>query len=58
MSLAEQPGVFDHVIVNDTVEDAYTKLRETIEKVCMVFHSLKNHYSLSLSGLCRVLEFP
>ena len=26
-TVASQPGVFDHVVVNDTVENAYSQLR-------------------------------
>jgi guanylate kinase len=27
LCLAGQPGVFDHVVVNETVDNAYTQLR-------------------------------
>eukprot|EP00731_Ephydatia_muelleri_P018814 Em0011g854a len=31
LEYAEQPGVFDQIIVNDTVDNAYARLREAIE---------------------------
>ena len=30
--------MFDHIIVNDTVDNAYARLREAIESVSMMFH--------------------
>lgn len=31
--LGREPGVFDVIIINDNLDDAYTKLKETLKDV-------------------------
>ncbi len=34
--VADQPGVFDHTIVNDTVERAFDQLKQVMTKVATI----------------------
>ena len=34
--VGEQPGVFDHIVVNDTLDEAYKDLHDFLQQVILV----------------------
>ena len=46
MEFSKEPGMYDHVILNDQLETAYQSFREILHKVCYQIHLLDSLFFL------------